>query len=246
MGWNPCCNFFSGVLPLKVLKGLFVNKIKGIWIAASIGILLFICTLTYTLAGYIPVAGKYMADSKLSLYSGEKINTRYQFPTCRYIASGSGGKLLQYNLYNNTIFDEAYNDTIANKVNRQYLSFIAESSTDMIDYPGMLSIWTSIDATETSEIYAKVYVMTIFDEGNIDEQDSEQQICEFAVQLIEYLDINCTSIQMVYANKWGLFELLCDSGKKPLEYNDLAKNIRKFSEEELPLDYIEWRKALTC
>ena len=63
----------------------------------------------------------------------------------------------------------------------------------MIDYPGMLSIWTSIDATKTSKIYAKIYVMTIFDERNIDEQDSEQQICEFAVQLIKYLDINCTS-----------------------------------------------------
>lgn len=216
---------------------------KKCWIVVGIGILLFISILMYALAGYIPIVGQYVADSKLSLYSGEKINTRYQFPTCRYIASGSGGKLLQYNLYNNTIFDEAYNDTIANQVNRQYLSFIAESSTDMIDYPGMLSIWTSIDATETSKIYAKIYVMTIFDERNIDAQDSERQICEFAVQLIEYLDITCTSIQMIYANKWGLFELLCDSGKKPLEYNDLANSIRKFNEKDLPLDYIEWRKA---
>lgn len=220
-----------------------MTQVKKCWIVVGIGILLFISILMYALAGYIPIVGQYVADSKLSLYSGEKINTRYQFPTCRYIASGSDGKLLQYNLYNNTIFDEAYNDTIASQVNRQYLSFIAESSTDMIDYPGMLSIWTSIDATKTSKIYAKIYVMTIFDERNIDEQDSEHQICEFAVQLIKYLDINCTSIQMVYANKWGLFELLCDSGKKPLEYNDLANSIRKFNEEDLPLDYIEWRKA---
>lgn len=197
----------------------------------------------YALAGYIPVVGQYVADSKLSLYSGKKVNTRYQFPASRYVASGSGGKLLQYNLRNNTIFDEAYNDTITNQINHQYLSFIAESSTDTIDYPSMLTIWTNIDAADTSKIYAKIYVMTIFDERNIDAQDSERQICEFAVQLIEYLDLNCTSIQMVYANKWGLFELLCDSGKKPLEYNDLAKNIRKFNEEDLPLDYIEWRKA---
>ena len=28
-----------------------------------------------------------------------------------------------------------------------------------------------------------------------------------------------------------------------LEYNDLANSIRKFNEEDLPLDYIEWRKA---
>lgn len=219
-------------------------KTKRFRIVVSIGIPLVICLLMYTLAGYIPVVGKYVADSKLSLYSGEGVNTRYEFPTCRYIASGSGGRLLQYNLRNNTIFDEAYNDTITNQINRQYLSFIAESSTDTIDYPGVLSIWASIDAADTSKIYAKIYIMTVFDERNIDAQDSERQICEFAVQLIEYLDLNCTSIQMIYANKLGLFELLCDSGKKPLEYNDLVKNIRKFNEENLPLEYIEWRNAL--
>lgn len=211
----------------------------------NIGILLFICILTYTLAGYIPFVGKYVADAKLSLYSGEKVSTRYQFPASRYVASGSGGKLLQYNLRNNTIFDEAYNDAITNQINRQYLSFIAESSTETIDYPGMLSIWTNIDAADTSKTYAKIYVMTIFDERNLAAQDSERQICELASQLIEYIDLNCTSIQMIYANRWGLFELLCDLGKKPLAYHELTNYIRQFNEEDLPLDYIAWRNAIT-
>lgn len=219
-------------------------KMKRCWIAAGIGIPLIICILMYTLAGYIPVVGKYMADSKLSLYSGEKVNTRYEFPTSRYVASGSGGKLLQYNLHNNTIFDEAYNNAITDQINRQYLSFIAESSIDTIDYPGMLSIWASMDAADTSKIYAKIYAMTFFDETNIAAQDSERQICELAVQLIESIDLNCTSIQMIYANRWGLFELNCDSGKKPLEHHELIKNIKQFDEEDLPLDYIEWRSAL--
>ncbi len=220
-------------------------KMKQFWIAAAIGIPLVICIFfMYTLAGYIPVVGKYVADAKLSLYSGETISTRYEFPTSRYVASGGGGKLLQYNLRNNTIFDEAYNDAISNQINRQYLSFIAESAIDTVDYPGMVSIWANIDAGDTSKIYAKIYVLSVYDGRNIAAQDSERQICEFASQLIESLDVNCTSIQMAYANKWGLFELICDSGKKPLAYHDLAKHIRKFNEEDLPLDYIEWRNAL--
>lgn len=219
-------------------------KAKRCRIVVGIGIALVMGILMYTLAGYVPVVGKYVADAKRSLYSGEKVNTRYVFPSSRYAATGRGRKLLQYNLRNNTIFDEAYNDTITNQINRQYLSFIAASSGDTIDYPGMLSVWTNIDAADTSKTYAKIYAMTIFDETNIAAQDSERQICELAVQLIESIDLNCTSIQMIYANRWGLYELNCDSGKKPLEYHELTKYIKQFHEEDLPLEYIEWRNAL--
>ena len=53
---------------------------------------------------------------------------------------------------------------------------------------------------------------------------------------------------MGYGNRWGLYDLKCNSGEKPLEsleYDELAKHIEKLDEDRLPLDYIEWRNALT-
>lgn len=72
-------------------------------------------------------------------------------------------------------------------------------------------------------------------------KDCEKRICELAQQLVEYVDLNCTSIQMVYANQNGVFKLLCDFRKKPVEYDELMKYVEQLDEEDLPLDYIEWR-----
>ena len=62
-------------------------KTKRCRIIVGIGIALVIGILMYTLAGYVPVVGKYVADAKRSLYSGEKVNTRYVFPSSRYAAT---------------------------------------------------------------------------------------------------------------------------------------------------------------
>ncbi len=222
---------------------------KRYWIAASGGTLLFMCIFMYSTIGYIPVVGKYVADATLSHYIGKKVDTKYSFPyACNYSTYASGGHLLTYNLRSNTIFYGAYNDAVENQINSQYLSFIAASSKDTIDFPDRLVARTYIDAADTSKIYVKVDIRDIYDGSNIAEQDSERQICELAVQLIEHIDLNCTSIYMDYGNRWGLYNLQCNSGEKPLEsleYDELAKHIEKLDEDRLPLDYIEWRNALT-
>lgn len=219
-------------------------KKKICWVATIIVILILVVScLMYVLLGYFPVVGKCLADSKLSNYCGETIKAKYDFLDNVYTAYSTGGNLLQYDLSTNTIFDEAHNDMIASQVSEKYLSFVAESSAITIEYPDTVSVWTEIDSANTSKTYSKIYVMTIYEDTNITETESKTRICELAQTLVEYIDMNVTSIQMTYANKSGLYELRCDFGKDTVMFDRFAEYVEKFDEKDLPLDYIEWQAA---
>lgn len=217
-------------------------KKKICWISAIIVGLLVVCIIVGICIGYIPVVGKYIADSKLSNYTGEKIRTNYDFYNNAYVASDFG-KVLQYELSTNTIFYEVYNRQIEGEVNQKYRSFITESTIDTIEYPSSVSVSAKIDADDTSKAYVNIYCATVFDDTQMSVEDSKKRICELAEQLVEYVDMNCTSLQIVYANKSGMFKLNCDFGKNLIKYNELPKYIEQFEEDKLPLDYIEWRDS---
>lgn len=219
-------------------------KKKICWISAIIVGLLVVCMIVGKCIGYIPVVGTYIADSKLSSYTGEKIRTSYNFYNSSYVVPDFG-KVLRYELSANTIFDETYSRQVNSWVNRRYRSFITESSTDTIEYPSSVAVSAKMDADDTSKVYVKIYCMTIFDDVQMREEDSKKRICELAEQLVESVavDVNCTSLQIVYANKSGMFQLNCDFGKDSIRYDELPNYIEQFEEDKLPLDYMEWRGA---
>ena len=219
-------------------------KKKICWISAIIVGLLLVCMIVGKCIGYIPVVGTYIADSKLSSYTGEKIRTSYNFYNSSYVVPDFG-KVLRYELSANTIFDETYSRQVNSWVNRRYRSFITESSTDTIEYPSSVAVSAKMDADDTSKVYVKIYCMTIFDDVQMREEDSKKRICELAEQLVESVavDVNCTSLQIVYANKSGMFQLNCDFGKDSIRYDELPNYIEQFEEDKLPLDYMEWRGA---
>lgn len=214
------------------------------WIATIVVVLMLVvfCSM-YVLLGYFPVVGKCLADSRLSNYYGETIKAKYDFLDNVYTAYSTDGNRLQYDLSTNTIFDKAHNDMIASQVSEKYLSFIAESSSTAVEWPSTISVWTEIDSANTSKTYSKIYVMAIYEDVSITETESKTRICELAQTLIEYIDINVTSIQMMYANKSGLFELRCDFGQDSVMFYRLSEYVEQFDEEDLPLDYIEWQVA---
>ena len=219
-------------------------KKKICWISAIIVGVLVVCIIVGSRIGYIPVVGTYIADSKLSSYTGEKIRTSYNFYNSSYVVPDFG-KVLRYELSANTIFDETYSRQVNSWVNRRYRSFITESSTDTIEYPSSVAVSAKMDADDTSKVYVKIYCMTIFDDVQMREEDSKKRICELAEQLVESVavDVNCTSLQIVYANKSGMFQLNCDFGKDSIRYDELPNYIEQFEEDKLPLDYMEWRGA---
>lgn len=218
-------------------------KKKIYWISGAVIVgLLIVCIIAGSCIGYIPVIGKYIADSKLSRYAGEPMHTNYDFYRNKYVVSDYG-KLFQYELDTNTIFDESHNRNIEGQVKLKYHSFVKESSIDTIEYPSSISVSSKVDADDSSKVYVKIYCMTIFDDVEMSIEDSKKRICELTEQLVEYVGMNCTSLQIVYANKSGMFELVCDFGKNPIKYDELPKYIEQFEEDKLPLEYLEWRSS---
>ena len=219
-------------------------KKKICWVAIIIVILILVVScLMYVLLGYFPVVGKCLANSRLSNYYGETIKAKYDVLDNVYTAYSTDGNRLQYDLSTNTIFDKAHNEMIVSQVSEKYLSFIAESSSTTVEWPNTISVWTEIDSANTSKTYSKIYVMVIYEDVSITETESKTRICELAQTLVEYIDINVTSIQMMYANKSGLFELRCNFGKDTVMFDRLTEYVEKFDEKALPLDYIEWQMA---
>lgn len=217
-------------------------KKKLCFIIGIVIVLLIACCMLFVLSGYFPVIGRYIAESKLSNYTEEKIVAEYDFLKNVYIATDSKGNQLQYNLRANTIYDESYNNDVQIQVNEKYHNFTAKSSFDKIEYPSNLTVWVEINANDTSKEYVKIYLMTIFDSNSIDDIESKIRMCEIINQINECIEVNITSIQFRYANPNGMYDLTCDFGKKSIDQESLDKHIQKIDEKALPLDYIEWKE----
>lgn len=214
------------------------RKYLLLW-AASILLIVFI--VMCICIGYFPIAGKMIAEMKIREYTQEDINVKYQILDNVYKGTNSSGQVIQYDLKKNTIYNEAYNRTISGQVNEKYQSYIMDFSSNTIEYPKSISVWSEVDANEPSKDYIKIYIMTIFEDVSLDDEQSKNRMCKMAKQLIEYLDINCTSFQLVYANYTGIYEVSYDAGKSTINFDKVRSAIQKFEEKNWPLDYIEWK-----
>lgn len=216
---------------------------KKNWKMLLIVIFLLIVILMYSFFGYLPIVGKYIADAKLSKYTGEKVKSYYDALNNHYTTYDKKGNLLIYYLNENTLFYENYNNQILSQINEKYLSFVTESSTDTIEYPEVLYVWIKIDANDMSKTYVKLYVLNIREKVDISIAESKERMIKILKELVEYIDINCTALQVNYENKTGSFSLNCDFGKKTVDYDKLEKDIKQCSEKDWSQDYKEWKRA---
>ncbi|HPW53466.1 MAG TPA: hypothetical protein PLI19_03845 [Erysipelotrichaceae bacterium] len=213
------------------------------WKMPAIIIFSLIIILMYSLFGYLPVVGKYIADFNLSKYCGEKIDSYYDILNNQYNGTDKKGNHLVYYLNENTLFHENYNNQILVQINEKYLSFVAEAANDKIEYPADLYAWVKINTNDTARTYVKLYVLNVREKVSIGVEDSKERIVEIVRELVEYLDVNCTALQVNYENKTGSFSLVCDFGKKPVDYNQLIKYIELQTEDFWSQDYKEWKNA---
>lgn len=210
----------------------------------TIAVLATLCVASTFLLGYCPVIGRMIANAKLSEQGGEKMLSFYDVLNNVYVAFDSNGRRFNYSLQNNTFYDPKYCDDVESQAEKKYSEFLKNLPDDeTIIYPESITAVTRIDASDKSKTYTKLYIMVIYDDNSLDFESVKERICKIAHAIIECTETNCTSIQLVYANKSGMFELSSNSSKKTLSYEKLLKHIVQFDEDDLPMDYIEWRKT---
>lgn len=210
----------------------------------TIAVLAALCVAATFLLGYCPVIGRMIANAKLSEQSGEKMLSTYDILNNVYVACDSNGRRLSYSLQNNTVYDPEYCSAVERQAEKKYSEFLKKlPDNETIIYPESITAITAIDASDKSKTYTKLYIMVIYDDTSMDFESVKERICKIAYAIIECTETNCTSIQLIYANKSGMFELSSISPKKTLSYEKLSKHIRQFDEDDLPMDYIEWRET---
>ena len=94
-----------------------------------------------------------------------------------------------------------------------------------------------------TKTYPKVYIFNIREKVNISVDNSKKKAVEIVKELVEHININCTALQVNYKNKTGFFSLICDFGKKTVDYDKLEKYIKQCSEKDWSQDYREWKNA---
>lgn len=216
---------------------------KKVYILIGISVVcVVICFLICSLFGYLPIFGRYIAETKLNAYTNDKLSVQYNFLDNIYIATDSTGSQLRYDLRANTIYDESHNIDIETQANEKYQLIVTSPLYDTAKYPSNISVWVQMDAKDTSVEYIKLYLMTVFDSANLSEEDSIRRMLDIVENICETINLNITAIQFMYANYDGMYELTCDFGNKSVLQSDLKNYIRKIDDKELPLDYIEWRE----
>lgn len=218
--------------------------LRRLWLVLFLGIFIFVCYRS----GYVPVIGKKFAKAKLGAYvtiqmPGVQIETiRYDWYNATYIAGLSGESNLLYNLKRNTIHDEAVGNQINLSAKTDYKRITKQFSSDLT-LPDSIWIWTSLSADDYAKKAQRLYVLGIYNTADLTEEQSLKKPAEIAKNIIDLMgpDYNFTGIQLTYADKNGLYEIIIPSDSfNALTGQELLQHTKKTPPEKLPEDYIEW------
>ena len=217
---------------------------KKNFLLISFVILLFILCLFYFKFGYLPIIGKYIADYKIGEYSNQSVNSMYNLVNSGYDVNVNTNRKYTYFLNTDLIYDVNLNEKLNQEVNVRYSWFLEGVSDPIIKFPETVTVSVLVDAKNNEITYYKIYLLGIFEITDVSVEESKMKMCTYAEEVIKSLGINCTAIQMDYANKTGLFKLNYNSWNKktPINYNELLKHIKQTDEKDLPINYLEWRE----
>lgn len=191
----------------------------------------------YHFGGYVPILGAKLADSKFQKYTGNaSLHTQYDFYNGIYTVVDGSDISYHYNLKHDTLFDELLNEEVNTSINAVWRNFV-EYQPENIICPDSVYLWTEIDASDFTTKYQKVYLGTIY----YGEAISEDQIALWCEDAIQYLDTDnsITSCQVWFATKEAFYEVIVPFSKDAINAGKIKEHLEK--QENLPLDYIEWR-----
>lgn len=200
----------------------------------------------FLFSGYIPFAGKIIAENKIKNYlantSGayEKVNMRFDF----YNFSNYKGEGYSYDIRNNLIFngnkveaDLAKTEQDIGKVSQVFSQGIAFN-----DY----HITTYIDGNDFSKHYDRLVIYSVWNDENITAEESKDRATEIIMDILNSEDLkqyNFTSLNVNYHDRHGAYGISVPRTEKTqLTKEAVRKNIEE--QKNLALDYIEWKDKL--
>ena len=195
--------------------------------------------------GYIPVLGNIIAEKKISNYANTQITkSKFDWKNSRYVSTLENGYNLSYKLQHNTIHDEQMSNEVNIVALNDYQSII-EKLPSNLEFPESISVWTSINADDYTKKAQRLYLLGIYNTDSLSEEESLKIPANIAQNIIELMgkEYNFTGIQLIYADKNGIYEISIPANTfDAIEYEKLLENTKKYSEQKLPLDYLEWLK----
>ena len=208
-------------------------------------VIIIVLSIMYFWLGFFPIYGKIMAVSKLSKYTGSLIyKVSFDWLNSKYVYYFDDGSRLTYRLPYNSIFDERTLDEINDKANRQY-QLIKSSFPANLTLPESIDLSSEINADDYTQKSQMLYLSGISNTEKLTEAQSLEMPAKIVRQFIELMgdEYSFTGIQFGYYDKNGVYELIIRYGDyQLLKHKNLEKSVRKYSENEWGLDYIEWLK----
>ena len=215
--------------------GLFVGIVC---LALLISIFLF--------SGYIPFAGKMIAENKIKNYlentSGayEKVNMSFDF----YNFSNYKGEGYSYDIRNNLIFNgnKVGADLAKTKQDIGKVTQVFPQGIAFNDY----HITTYIDGNDFSKHYDRLVIYSAWNDENITAEESKDRATEIIMDILNSEDLkqyNFTSLNVNYHDRHGTYGISVPRTEK----TQLTKKVVRVNIEEqknLALDYIEWKEKL--
>ncbi|MBK5263407.1 MAG: hypothetical protein JJE17_12705 [Peptostreptococcaceae bacterium] len=230
-----------------------MRKLKRAYIVKLI--CLFVIILIFgTLAayfyriGYFPIIGNKIAEKKLAEYTNtqmqnpQPIKTQFDWYNGRYVCDLNNGSTLSYRLQHNTIHDEAVSVQVNLEADMDYNSVVGQFPANL-ELPNSITVWTTMNADDYTIKSQRLYLSGIYNTEKLTEEESQKMPTSIAQDFIDLMgsEYNFTGIQLIYADNNGMYEIAIPADTfEPLGDQELLYHTRKFSEEKLPLDYLEW------
>lgn len=219
------------------------TKKTGLWVGI-VGLSLLISIFLFS--GYIPFAGKIIAENKIKNYlvttygSYEKVNMSFDF----YNFSNYKGEGYSYDIRNNLIFNG--NKVEADLANTEKdigkVTQVLPEGIALNDY----HITTYIDGNDFSIHYDRLVIYSAWNDEIIAAEESKDRSTEIIVNILNSESLkqyNFTSLYVNYHDRHGAYVISVPRTEK----TELTKEVvRKSIEEQknLALDYIEWKDEL--
>lgn len=212
------------------------------------GIILSVIMLLLYKVGYIPFVGKIIAKHKIENYAKARlgktdaITVEYDWYNGIYYCSSCSRPALRYQLRNNTIFDGEINDVINLNIRNIY-NEITDEFPSNIFFPEYIDVWTTINADDYDVLAQRLYLLEVYNSGNLSKDESQRMPAKIGLEFISYLgnDYNITGIQLIYADRNGMYEIAISPDTfQPLEYEQMLEATKMRTGRELPESYFRW------
>jgi hypothetical protein len=219
--------FVVGVL--MIIRGI---KTKKKWLIV-IPTLLFTSTVIFFYSAFYGVPfGNYIAKAKITDYVKQVygINKKFQIPQYNFknstysanIPQQSSEFTISYNLLNNSIYDERVNSTYNLQFQKEYMELLKTYSGSIELPPADIYSRILANGNYSDDIYKltcfqKIYLLGIVNRQKISLNDSTKMPATVTKYVLDKVSnrFNITSLQAIYTDLNGCFEIIVDGNDKP-------------------------------